>query len=141
MLFLVSVYTIVIALAGVHYLGVWAVAFVCFLTIADPILLSQHVHIPLLNTNGARGVPFTPADQDRFTRTIMVPGWVAQWVFLQFTSHGVHHAYPRVAHYDLKSVPFRSTHAISWSVWLRAAKRMSANQLLYLNSRETGVFF
>jgi omega-6 fatty acid desaturase (delta-12 desaturase) len=138
-LLLVTIYAGVIALAGMHFLGVWAVAFVCFLTIGDPILLSQHVHLPLNKTEGANVTPFTPANQDRFTRTIIVPGWVAQWVLFQFTTHGAHHAYPRVAHYDIGRVPFKSTHAISWFQWLRAAKRMPAIRLLYESSQDTGI--
>ena len=139
-IFLGLVYAALIAWAGGRFLQVWPVAFLCFLTIGDPILLSQHVHLPLHKTGGATVAPFAAADQDPFTRTIVVPPWVAQWVFLQFTTHGAHHAYPHVAHYDLERVPFSSVHAISLTAWLKAAKRMPATRLLYESSRDTGIF-
>jgi omega-6 fatty acid desaturase (delta-12 desaturase) len=138
-LVLATVYAGLIALAGLRFLEVWAVAFLCFLTIGDPILLSQHVHLPLHKTDGAKVMPFPRANQDRFTRTIIVPGWVAQWVLLQFTTHGAHHAFPQIPHYDIARVPFSSTHAIWWSEWLRAAKRIPAIRLLYESSEDTGM--
>jgi omega-6 fatty acid desaturase (delta-12 desaturase) len=139
-LFLAAVYAGVIALTGRRFLEVWALAFFVFLTIGDPILLSQHVHLPLLRTAGATVAPFAQANQDRFTRTIVVPEWVAQWVFLQFTTHGAHHAHPQIAHYDIARVPFSSMHAIQWFEWLRAAKRMPAVRLLFESSEDTGIF-
>jgi fatty acid desaturase len=126
-------------LMGSRFLEVWAVAFVCYLSIGDPVLLSQHVHVPLLRTAGQPVRPFSRSEQDQFSRTIIVPGWVAQWILLQFTTHGAHHAYPSIAHYDLAQVPFKSVHAIRWSQWLRAAKRVPAVRLLYENSNDTGV--
>jgi omega-6 fatty acid desaturase (delta-12 desaturase) len=138
--FLIAAYGLVIALAGAGFLGVWGVAFLCFLMIGDPILLSQHVHLPLRKTNGARVRPFALAAQDLFTRTIIFPAWIERWVVLHFTTHGVHHAHPQVAHYDLARIAFSSSHAILWWEWLRAAKRIPATQLLYQSSEDTGIF-
>ena len=138
-LFLAGAFAGIIALMGMRFLQVWPLAFLCFLMIGDPILLSQHVHLPLHRTNSATVAPFAHANQDRFTRTIIVPGWVAKWILFEFTAHGAHHAYPQVPHYDIGRVPFNSIHAIGWSHWLRAAKRMPAVRLLYENSEGTGV--
>jgi acyl-lipid omega-6 desaturase (Delta-12 desaturase) len=135
----ILVYVPLVAWMGSRFLEIWAVAFVCYLSIGDPVLLSQHVHVPWKQTFGEAVRPFSHAEQDRFSRTIIVPGWVAQWILLQFTTHGAHHAYPSIAHYDLARVPFESVHAIRWSEWLRAAKRMPAVRLLYENSNDTGV--
>jgi acyl-lipid omega-6 desaturase (Delta-12 desaturase) len=138
--FLIAVYGYAIALAGTRFLEVWGVAFLCFLMIGDPILLSQHVHLPLRKTNGAKVKPFALAVQDLFARTIILPPWIERWVVLHFTTHGVHHAHPQVAHYDLAQIQFSSSHAIRWSEWLRAAKRIPVTQLLYQSSEDTGVF-
>jgi acyl-lipid omega-6 desaturase (Delta-12 desaturase) len=138
-LFVATVYAVVIALAGVRFFEVWAAAFLCYVIIGDPILLSQHVHLPLLKSHGASVSPFAPQDQDQFTRTIVMPPWAAKWVVLQFTTHGAHHAYPHVAHYDIDRIPFTSMHAISWHRWLRAAKRVPAVRLLYENTDDTGI--
>jgi omega-6 fatty acid desaturase (delta-12 desaturase) len=139
-LFLIAAYAFAIALAGVRFFEVWGAAFVCFLMIGDPILLSQHVHLPLRKTQGARVTPFALAKQDLFSRTIIFPAWVERWVVLYFTTHGVHHAHPQVAHYDIARIPFSSSHAIRWSEWLRAAKRIPVMRLLYESSDDTGVF-
>jgi hypothetical protein len=61
-------------------------------------------------------------------------------VFLQFTTHGAHHAYPQIAHYDIARVPFCGTHSIRWLEWLRAAKRVPAMRLLFESSEDTGIF-
>jgi fatty acid desaturase len=139
MLLPILVYVCLIALMGSRFLEIWAVAFVCYLSIGDPVLLSQHVHVPLLRTSGQPVRAFSRADQNQFSRTVVVPEWAAQWILLQFTTHGAHHAHPNIAHYDLARVPFESLHAIRWSEWLRTAKRMPAVRLLYENSNDTGV--
>jgi fatty acid desaturase len=87
----------------------------------------------------AKVLPFALAVQDMFTRTLILPAWIERWVMLSFTTHGVHHAHPEVAHYDLGRVQFSSSHAIRWSDWIRAAKRIPVTQLLYQNSEDTGV--
>jgi acyl-lipid omega-6 desaturase (Delta-12 desaturase) len=138
-LLIAVLYAALIALGGARFFGVWALAFVSYLSIADPILLSQHVHIPLLRADGATVAPFAPAAQDVFSRTIVVRSWAARWVFLEFTSHGVHHAYPRLAHYDIGRVPFAPSHAIRLFAWLRLAKGVPAARLLYESTRETGI--
>jgi len=130
-----------LAFGGAGFLSVWALAYFCFLVISDPVLLSQHVHIPLQRSEGADVAPFAPRDQDRFTRTIVAPAWVSRWIFLQFTTHGVHHAFPQVAHYDIHRVEFRPSHPIWWTRWIRAAKAVPATQLLYESSRESGKNF
>jgi omega-6 fatty acid desaturase (delta-12 desaturase) len=140
MLLPLLVYACLIVFMGSRFLEIWAVAFVCYLSIGDPVLLSQHVHVPLRRTSGQPVRPFSRAEQDQFSRTIVVPSWAAQWILLQFTTHGAHHAHPNIAHYDLAQVPFESVHAIRWSEWLRAAKRMPAVRLLYENSNDTGVY-
>lgn len=137
--FLIASFGLAIALARTQFLQIWGVAFLCFLMIGDPILLSQHVHLPLRKADGAKVRPFVLAEQDLFTRTIMVPAWIEHWVVLHFTTHGVHHAHPEVAHYDLARIQFSARHAIGWSEWLRAAKRIPVIQLLYQSSEETGV--
>jgi fatty acid desaturase len=133
------VYVGLIALIGSRFFEIWALAFVCYLSIGDPVLLSQHVHVPLQRTSGQPVRPFSRMEQDQYSRTIIVPGWVAQWILLQFTTHGAHHAYPNIAHYDIAKVPFESVHAIRWSEWLTAAKGIPAVRLLYENSNDTGV--
>ena len=138
-LLIAVVYAGLIASGGAQFFAVWALAFASFLTIADPILLSQHVHIPLLRADGATVAPFAPAAQDVFSRTIVVRPWAARWVFLQFTNHGVHHAYPRVAHYDIDRVPFAPDHAIPLFAWLRLAKGVPAARLLYESTRAPGI--
>jgi acyl-lipid omega-6 desaturase (Delta-12 desaturase) len=138
-LFVATVYGGLVAVGGGRFFAVWTLAFVFYLTIADPILLSQHAHLPLLRSDGAQVTSFNSADQDRFSRTLVVPKWVARWVVLQFTNHGVHHAYPNVAHYDIDRIPFTPSHPIGWAEWLRVAKRMSAVRLMYESSRETGI--
>jgi omega-6 fatty acid desaturase (delta-12 desaturase) len=138
-LFLPSVFAGLVAMGGSRFLAIWGLSFVFYLTIADPILLSQHVHLPLLRSDGLPVTSFNGADQDHFSRTLVVPRWVGQWVFLQFTNHGVHHAYPNVAHYHIDGIPFTPSHAVGWWEWLRQAKRMTAVRLLYESSKQTSV--
>ena len=109
------------------------------LVLEDPLLLSQHTHVPL-ELAGTRPVaPYPAAAQEVFTRSLRFPGWVSQAVLFGFDAHELHHMYPFVPGYDLRRIPYSTGNDMPWWTWLRAAKRVPGTVFLFQNRRQTGL--
>jgi omega-6 fatty acid desaturase (delta-12 desaturase) len=104
-----------------------------FLTIADLSVLSQHVYLPQKYANGRAVKPFSPHEQDAYSRTVQVAPWVSKWIFFSFNSHSMHHVFPWLPHYYADRVEFTPANPREWKSWLREARRMPAHVLLYEN--------
>jgi acyl-lipid omega-6 desaturase (Delta-12 desaturase) len=111
-----------------------------YLTLAlqDLLILSQHTHIPMQQSNGRPVPPVPPARQEIYTRSLRFPAWFAHWVLLNLDAHELHHMYPRVPGCDLHHIPYRTHLAVPWWRWVLAAKGMRGDVLLYQNSNQTG---
>jgi fatty acid desaturase len=111
-----------------------------FLTLAiqDPLLLSQHTHVPLERSGGADVRPFAPLEQEVFTRSLEVPAWFARLVLINLDAHELHHMYPRVPGYALHRIAYVPQNRIHWWRWLVRAKRLPAEVFLFQNRRESG---
>jgi omega-6 fatty acid desaturase (delta-12 desaturase) len=137
MAFVIVVYLALIVAFRQSFLRVWPVATVLMLTLSDPILLSQHVHIPL-NVAGADKVrPYKHFEQDVFSRSVECPSWMSRYFFLHFNMHSLHHVFPDVPHYHLAKIEFRPTHRVGLFAWLREAKRVPARRLLFESILDT----
>lgn len=118
------------ALLGSAYPRAYLPAFTLFLFLLDPLMISQHVGIPLLQ-RGSRDVrPVRAEEQEVFARTLVFPRWFARHVLLGFNYHSAHHARPAVPGHRLDEIPFRATHSESWWRWLLSAKRRPLARLL-----------
>lgn len=117
----------------------WALGYLFFLILSDPLLLSQHVHIPQKFSDGASVAPFSVKEQDQFTRTLIVPDWVSKFVLLAFDKHTLHHVVPRLACYHLNTIQCSFKTSIHWMEWLIKAKNIPAEKLLFSNNNETGL--
>jgi fatty acid desaturase len=136
---LLALYALVIVAAGplvvVRAVGLaLAISFV----IEDLLILSQHTHVPQQISEGRHVKPFTAADQEQFTRSLRLPRMVSAFV-LHFDAHELHHMYPFVPGYRLRQIPYQPAHEIGWWQWVRGAKQVPAEVLLFQNQRETGL--
>ena len=138
-LFFVVYGVLIWAVGGVLFLKTWGLGYLLFLVISDPLLLSQHAHIPQNLAKEKRVNANKLSEQDEFTRTLVFPKWVSRFILLHFDAHIVHHLLPNLPCYRLGEVELHSKNKIKWFLWLRMAKKMPAHQLLFLNSRETGI--
>lgn len=140
-----TAYALLIAFAGWWVvLSTFGLAFFIHLTICDPIILSQHSHIPQEISEGKDVAPFDRSEQDVFTRSLEFPKLFSKWVLLRFDLHELHHMYPRVPGYHLDKLPTQNAdlpNTYNWWTWIREAKRLPAHQLIFHNRDETGWTF
>jgi fatty acid desaturase len=104
----------------------------------DIILLSQHTHIPVKQSGGEEVRPYSAAEQGVFTRSLRFPTWFSAGVLLNFDAHELHHLYPAVPGYHLRSIPYRPPNEVGWWGWIRRARRMSAERFMFQNQNDTG---
>ena len=113
-------------------------ALLASLAMQDVILLSQHTHMPRHLSGGEAVKPFAPAEQERFTRSLLLPRWLA-FLMLNFDRHELHHLYVRVPGYDLGRIAYQPPNEVGWFAWWREAKRLSGTQFLFGRREETGL--
>jgi fatty acid desaturase len=134
--FALSVGVIVLAHGAAAYVfgGLYARVFLTglaiYLFMLDPLMLSQHVGIPLLEDQSGEPRPVRAREQERFARTLIFPVWFARHVLLGFNYHSAHHARPTVAGQLLDSMPFEPSHEENWLTWLLRAKATPLGVLL-----------
>jgi omega-6 fatty acid desaturase (delta-12 desaturase) len=137
-LLLASFYVGLIALVGPGTLAkAIGAALLLSLAAQDVILLGQHTHMPRHLSEGRDVKPFAPLEQERFTRSLMLPPWLS-FLLLRFDYHELHHMYVRVPGYDLHRIDLRTAHEVGWLPWLRGAKRLSGIQFLFGRREDTG---
>jgi acyl-lipid omega-6 desaturase (Delta-12 desaturase) len=101
------------------------------------LLLSQHTHIPQNVSHGEQVRPFPSIEQEAFTRSLRLPGWLSA-LLLHFDAHELHHMYPFVPGYLLRRIPYQPSHEVGWWEWVRASKRLPGVVLLFNNRETTG---
>ncbi len=144
-------FSIGVILAGVFAAGwsfgfltlfkIFGLGFFFHLVLSDPILLSQHTHIPQKLAMGRRVLPVPVSEQDRYTRSLAFPPWISKWIFYHFDAHEAHHAFPTVPGFRLDALRFQGDNGIGWLEYLLKSKKMSAHVFLFKNRDETGVRF
>ncbi|MFQ5579151.1 MAG: fatty acid desaturase [Nitrospiria bacterium] len=112
--------------------------FLLSLIFQDPLLLSQHTHIPLHLSRGERVKPYPPLEQEIFTRSLKFPAWFSFCVLLNFDAHELHHMYPRIPGYCLRDINYQPMNEMHWWKWLMKAKRIPGEVFLYKNRDQTG---
>lgn len=108
------------------------------LALQDPLILSQHTHIPQPLSRGRRVAPLAPSAQLPYTRSLRFPTWFAYWVLLNFNAHERHHLHPGIPGYRLGRLGDRQANEVHWWTWLRAAKRMRGSLFVFGNRDQTG---
>lgn len=135
---LITLYVAVILWLGpVTVLRVAGAAVVLSLMIEDLLLLSQHTHVPQHVSGGAAVTPFPAMAQEPFTRSLKLPGPASAFV-LHFDAHELHHMYPFVPGYHLRRIAYAPGNEIGWWQWVRGAKRLRGDVLLFQNRLESG---
>ncbi len=118
--------------------SLFGVAVLLGLALQDPIILSQHTHIPQPVSGGRRVAPLTAREQLPYTRSLRFPGWFARWVLLNFNAHELHHLHAGVPGYRLMLLDEEQPSEVHWWTWLKAAKRMRGSEFVFGNRTQTG---
>jgi len=105
--------------------------------IEDLLLLSQHTHVPQHVSHGAAVKPFPAIEQEPFTRSLRLPDAASAFV-LHFDAHELHHMYPFVPGYHLRRIAYSPGNEIGWWRWVRGAKKLRGDVLLFQNRIESG---
>ena len=135
---LVVLYAAVILLAGpALVLEAAGLAVLISLVVEDLLILSQHTHVPQQVSHGASVRPFPALAQEPFTRSLRLPALASAFV-LHFDAHELHHMYPFVPGYHLRRIRYSPVNEIGWWRWLRGAKRLRGEVLLFQNRLESG---
>ena len=115
-----------------------ALALLLSLALQDPLILSQHTHIPQRLSRGRNVRPLPPAEQLRYTRSLRFPSWISRWILFGFDAHELHHRFPGIPGCRLRGMARATANEVHWWEWLRAAKRLRGSVLLFENSESTG---
>lgn len=135
---LVTAYVLTIWAAGPSVVArAVGLAIAISFVIEDLLILSQHTHVPQQVSGGREVKPFAAQAQEPFTRSLRLPR-IASAFMLQFDAHELHHMYPFVPGYRLRQIPYAPAHEIDWFTWIRGAKRVPADVLLFQNRLDTG---
>ena len=116
----------------------FAPAILISFALQDPLILSQHTHLPQKLSRGERVQPLSPEAQARHTRSLGFPRWFAQWVLFNFNAHELHHRFAAVPGYRLGELRAGAPNEVPWRTWLRAAKRLRGSVFVFQSRDETG---
>lgn len=118
----------------------WALGYYLFLVIGDPLLISQHSHMPQRQSQGDKVRPVPVYEQGVFTRSLIFPAFISKYGLLNFNSHEAHHVYPTIPCYWLQEVHLLNPAGVQihWWTWLKRAKMLPVDQVLFSNREETG---
>jgi hypothetical protein len=108
------------------------------LAFQDVLILSQHSHIPMEHSGGRVVPPFPPLEQEIFTRSLLFPKWFSKYFLLNLDAHELHHMYASVPGYHLTDIHYEPRNAVSWWGWIRKAKRVRGDILIFQNRNDTG---
>jgi acyl-lipid omega-6 desaturase (Delta-12 desaturase) len=135
---LVAVYgALVIWIGPLDFLRLVGVGILLGLALQDPLILSQHTHIPQRISGGERAEPIPASDQESFTRSLRLPAWLSK-LLLHIDAHALHHMHVNVPGYDLMRIAHRPMHEVDWWRWLTGAKRLKGEVFLFQNADQTG---
>lgn len=136
---LVAYAVVVVWLGPWTCLKVFGVSTLISLSLTDPILFSQHNHVPQALAEGRDVKPHPPAEQVVFTRSLRFPRWISVGVLLNFDAHELHHKYPHVPGYRLPEIDEEMPDTRHWWTWIRAAKRTPASVIMFQNRSNSGL--
>ena len=130
--------TLILLLQGLLF-QIWLPAFILYLIIADPLLISQHTHIDQNEAGGKSVKVYSYKDQSIFTRTLVCPKWVSRFIFYNFEKHGLHHQFPSIPLYKLGKYEIPEENRIGWIDWVMKARKIPGNVLMFQTHRQTGI--
>jgi acyl-lipid omega-6 desaturase (Delta-12 desaturase) len=137
--FIVLVFTGLFIFYTHFMLTSWLPAFVLYLLITDPLLLSQHTHLDQSESDGNAVRPVKYSLQPAYTRSVLYPKWISRFILYNFDKHGLHHQFPGVPLYRLNQFEAPEENSIYWLSWLKIAKRIPAHILIFKSFKDTGI--
>lgn len=137
---MIALYLGLIIFFGKTFFQVWGFAYLLFLSISEPLLFSQHVHIDQHDEiyEGDDLKPVPVYEQDIYSRTLSFPPFISHFILFGFDLHSAHHHYPELPSYLLHDLDYSPTKKTDGIRWYLAVKKMPSHTLLFMNSKKTG---
>jgi omega-6 fatty acid desaturase (delta-12 desaturase) len=135
--FLLAYVAVVVIVGPWTLLRVIGLATLLAFIVEDLLILSQHTHIPQNLSHGKQVPPFPALEQDMFTRSLVLPSWIST-MLLHIDAHELHHMYPFVPGYRLHGISYDAPNRIGWWQWVRRARALPGETLMFHNRSETG---
>jgi omega-6 fatty acid desaturase (delta-12 desaturase) len=105
-------------------------SYIFFGMFCEPIILSQHAHIPMDSTATHPGA-YPAFEQDRFTRSLKFPIWISKWLTMSFENHIAHHLFPWVPFYKLHLIHTHTGNEVRAWDWIKKAKKTPGDVLIF----------
>ncbi len=122
--------------------GMWwtlfAMAFIFFGLVCEPIILSQHAHISM-EKEQPNPTAFSLHEQDQFTRALVFPTWISKYLTLSFENHIAHHFFPWIPSYLLYQVKTSAGNEVVAFQWIWAARKIPGDVLVFDDRKQTGL--
>jgi omega-6 fatty acid desaturase (delta-12 desaturase) len=126
-----------LSLGAAASVQLFALALLLGFALQDPLILSQHTHLPQRLSEGRAVLPLSAEQQAPHTRSLLFAPWIARWLLMHFNAHELHHRFASVPGYRLGRLQAQQA-GVHWWRWLRAAKRLRGSVFLFGNRNETG---
>ncbi len=132
-------YLITIFLFPGFYLSVLPAILLSFV-ITDIITLSQHSHIEMPISNGEDVNPLKFKDQAKYSRSLIFPSFVSEFILFNFNFHENHHIYPGLPCYHLNKLSEQHTNSFPFLPWLKKVKSMDGVSFIFRTSSKRDGF-
>lgn len=135
---LIAVYFLLFYFINIPFLKIVGPALYLSLAFMDIILLSQHNHIPMPQSQG-KFKPHPFFEQIQYTRSLSCPHWLEAYVLFYFNRHEMHHCFPSLPAYEFKRYHFEFPQTYEIFSWIKKVKRMDALDFLFKDSNQTNI--
>lgn len=137
---MILIYLGLIMVLGKTFFQCWLFAYLLFLSLSEPLLFSQHVHIDQHDhiLIGDQLKPIPTFEQNIYSRTLVFPTFISQFILFGFDLHNAHHCYPELPSYMLHELNYEPSKTTNGIQWYLAIKKMPSHTLLFMNSQKTG---
>jgi fatty acid desaturase len=136
---LIGLYGFLFYFYGGFIVSNFLLGFYMSLAAMDVIMLSQHSHIPMPVSEGQKVKNFSNKDQVQYTRSLLMPKFMAKYLFLNFNYHELHHLLPTLPCYYLDKIDIKFSNTENFFNWMKRAKRIDAVTLVFKTRKETNL--
>jgi len=134
-----SIYIFILIFNFTFFISILPAIYISWM-ITDIIMLSQHAHIEMLNSEGQEVEPLKYAKQPAYSRSIQLPFIIGKYFFCNFNYHEAHHAYPGLPCYLLSGIKVTSTNSYPLIPWLKKVKSMDGVDYIFRSSKNRDHF-
>ena len=134
-----AVYLITMCIFPKVWVGLCPALLLSFV-ITDILTLSQHSHIEMKSSNGEEVRSLRYRDQAQYSRSLIVPDLIGQFVLLNFNHHEAHHVYPGIPCYKLHELNESYTNSYPILPWLKRVKSIKGVDFIFRSSADRDDF-